>query len=329
MARFTIGATFAMMLMVQYSPAQTTRYVGNCQVSSGYFTAITDALNAASPGDTINVCPGAYSEQLIIEKASITIQGISSHDSSQVDVQGRGDTSPTVVSSVFGTVLLPTVRVAATGVTIKNISAEALCPGGSTGVAFYIPTGTLNHVKAYGGCGGASVWSENASTDILGVTIENSVMSEGGYGILAASKQPANTIPVLSVTITGNQIQDPTYGIYLSGVEGSVSGNFITANGDRIGPIYGIWDAAPASVSGNTITNEIQGTGIRIGAANASVTNNVVTSLSGAGIDFNCLSVMNVTGNAINASNGIYHVPTTFSGTNKFFNTKTNRTGGC
>jgi hypothetical protein len=312
--------------------------VGNCRVSTGYFNTITDALNAANQGDTINVCSkaGGYNEQVKITTPQLIVQGISSQGSSQVSVQPSDP--QTVTSTVLGTQLAPLVWVAATGVTIKNIftlNNAANAPPGVTVVGFYYASGasgTLNHVEANGA--GVGIWVENSSTDIQGITIQNSVTTGfQQYGIVAASKQPANTIPVLGATISHNHVQDAIYGIYLYAVGGITSGNVITADGrfyQTTTATYGIWDAAPASVTGNTILGDSEtATGIKIAAANASVTNNLVTSVANIAIDFSCLASTNVKGNTINAGYGIYHVPSTFTGTNTFFNTYKNRSGGC
>jgi len=230
------------------------------------------------------------------------------------------------------------VWVTAPGVTVKNIFAlaAAACQNtiGATPVGFFYASGssgTLNHV-ATSGCGDG-IWVENASTDILGITIENSLVTGFQvYGIVAASKQPANTIPVLSATIRGNRIQEAIYGIYLDAVGGITSGNIINAEGrdNQSTATYGIWDAAPASVTGNTILADSNiASGIKINLTNASVTNNFVTSTGNIGIDFSCLAVTNVTGNTLTAIYGISNVPGTFTGANIFFNTYQNRSGGC
>ena len=44
------------------------------QCPTAAFTSIQDAINAASPGNLIRVCPGAYPEQLSIDK-SLSIEG--------------------------------------------------------------------------------------------------------------------------------------------------------------------------------------------------------------------------------------------------------------
>src|SRR5262245_19562197 len=44
-------------------------------VSGAAFTAIQAAVNAAVPGDTIQICPGNYNEQVVVTKSNLTIRG--------------------------------------------------------------------------------------------------------------------------------------------------------------------------------------------------------------------------------------------------------------
>lgn len=331
MARFSGSVVFTIALLLQCSQA-TTHYVGNCKVSKGYFNKIQDAVNVAIAGDTVAVCPGSYVEQVIIS-TPLTLQGVFSHDSSQILISPPWENLQAITTAVLPTQIIPAVWVTASGgaVNIKNIYVAACSP--ITGVdttGFYYASdtsGTLNHILVTD-CD-IGIWLENTSTDLQGITVENSVTETSIYGIVAASKQPANTIPVLGATISRNQVQGAQYGIYLYQVGGTTSGNSIVASGAT----YGIWDASPgATVTGNAIIGTgglARVTGIMIAAANDSVTNNIVTAPQKIGIDFNCLSVTNVTGNTINAQYGIYHVLSTFTGTNTFFNTQVNRSGGC
>ena len=344
MARFTVACVFMAALLVQPLKA-ATHYVGTCR--TGSFQTISAAINDPNTvsGDTIDVCPGAYQEQVIISK-SLTLQGIISLNSSSIRIGPPAVTPPAVLSSVLATALVPAIWVTATDgpVNIKNVTSPAFCslPSGELGVAFYYASGTsgtLSHVRATG-CG-AGVWVENASDNIEGFTIANSVIDgpiicgttpcSMKYGIVAASQQPPNTIPVLSTTISDNQIQEAVYGIYLSGPGvGTVSGNSFSYTDIVAAHTYGIYDLAPAvAVSNNTLIAVPAAsafTGVFIGAANASITNNKITSR--IGVDFNCLPAR-VTGNTITAINGLYNVPGSFAGSNYFFNTATIRSGGC
>jgi hypothetical protein len=64
--------TTAMLLSWQRADAATILWVGHCGNVAGYPT-IQAAINAASAGDTIKVCPGIYIENVTINKASLTV----------------------------------------------------------------------------------------------------------------------------------------------------------------------------------------------------------------------------------------------------------------
>ena len=64
--------TTAMLLSWQRADAATVLWVGHCGNAHGYPT-IQAAINAASAGDTVKVCPGIYVENITINKASLTV----------------------------------------------------------------------------------------------------------------------------------------------------------------------------------------------------------------------------------------------------------------
>src|SRR5262249_19194748 len=47
----------------------------DCDGSQPAFTFIQDAVNAATPGSTILICPGVYAEQVVVVTNNLTIQG--------------------------------------------------------------------------------------------------------------------------------------------------------------------------------------------------------------------------------------------------------------
>jgi hypothetical protein len=64
--------TTAVLLPGRRADAATIMWVGNCgHVAS--FATIQAAVDAASAGDTINVCPGVYTENVTINKAALTV----------------------------------------------------------------------------------------------------------------------------------------------------------------------------------------------------------------------------------------------------------------
>ncbi|KAH8676491.1 pectin lyase fold/virulence factor [Tricladium varicosporioides] len=54
-------------------------------ISASKYTTIQEAINAASPGDTIAIYPGTYKETLVVDKDSITIQGLNTRSNKPSD----------------------------------------------------------------------------------------------------------------------------------------------------------------------------------------------------------------------------------------------------
>ena len=62
----------AVLLSSHRADAATILWVGHCGDAPGYPT-IQGAINAASAGDTVKVCPGIYVENVTINKVSLTV----------------------------------------------------------------------------------------------------------------------------------------------------------------------------------------------------------------------------------------------------------------
>ena len=45
------------------------------QCPNADFTSINAAITAAAPGDKIRVCPGLYNENVVVDKAGLSLQG--------------------------------------------------------------------------------------------------------------------------------------------------------------------------------------------------------------------------------------------------------------
>ena len=206
--------------------------------------------------------------------------------------------------------------------------------------------GSLTNVADHGVCVGSSVWAENANTTATSLTIKDSFFDNGIIAI--ATPPPAGDPPVLTADISGNQVSpnwgtdSGSFGVYLSEVGGTVSGNSIFGrkyvdNEVFAGDTYGIYDNAPAvTVSGNSIMFEdwpasnLDGAtdGISILADDAVVKSNKIAGVE-VGIELNCHTAT-VSGNTINLSYyGLDGAPTGFAGVNTFYNTDVNVLSGC
>jgi hypothetical protein len=353
----TIWLVVVLLVVCSYPLTAGTYYVGTCH--AGSFPTIMAAVTSSSvaAGSTINVCPGLYSEQVIISKP-LTLQGIEGGGSATI--YGAAATNPSYTeSAVFEVNLIPSVWVTTGPVNIQDISvifavygADAGCPSFQQAGFYYASGayGTLKRVQAYEvgiselpdgeaetfNCPGYGIWVENGNSNPTSVTISNSFSNTG---ILAAALE---SLPVrLTVSITGNTTFPVSgqagvdAGIYVSQVAGVVSHNFIQPRREE-GQYIGILDDAPnATISDNAIVGNddadadgglyfsgTRGYGIVIQSNDngAIVKSNTIIGVLNA-IDVGCNSAT-VTGNTITLANtGLLDVPSTFAGVNHFYAT--------
>lgn len=344
----------ALLVVCAYPAAASTYYVGTCK--SGSYPAIMEAVDAAPAGSTVMICPGYYSEQVIISK-DLTLVGLDSPTAAGVYIIPPGlmqtTTSPTfgfIHDPILGGPIAPVVWVAAATVNIQNIFVEAYydnysnpfpCPPKIVG--FYYATGgsgTINHVAFAGDACAVGIWADNASFTSTAVTIENSYSAAG----IIASGSPNLLNGTIAVKITGNQVyptaSDGAYGIYLYGVNGTVEGNLVS------GPRWGIQDSTltpleltgildhgtdqnDVTISGNTIQIDDVGSGIVVDVAGATVKANKISGPS-TGIYVNCAA-----GGAIVSGNNISSVyrgvilPSGSATGNTYFNVPIKFTPAC
>jgi pectin methylesterase-like acyl-CoA thioesterase len=107
-----------------------TFYVGTCK--AGGLTSISAAVAAVPAGSTVNVCPGTYAEQVQIDK-SLTLQGITSGNSSNVVITIPAGGLTQTTSVLFGSSVSPQVWV--TGALEAGVLATAGWPESFTRAA--------------------------------------------------------------------------------------------------------------------------------------------------------------------------------------------------
>jgi hypothetical protein len=339
--------------------AAGTYYVGTCH--AGSFATISAAVSSpqVASGSTIKVCPGTYPEQVIISKP-LTLQGMVSQTGSGALILGPtlqlSDTFQLATSAVFGVSFYPFVWVTTGPVKIQNLSVDDWVYQNSTlgwYVGFYYASGafgSLTNVASHEDMVGSSVWAENANTTATLLTITGSFFDNGIIAI--ATPPPAGHAPVLTTDISGNQVSpnwgtsSGSYGVYLSEVGGTVSGNSIYGPKLSRGNLFpfdtfGIYDNAPAvTVSGNSIMftptgAEFHVDGIYILADDAVVKSNKIGGAEN-GIVLNCHTAT-VSGNTITFSDfgnggygvGVLDAPAGFAGVNTFHNTVVNMKSSC
>src|SRR5437879_3865503 len=80
-----VGSTALAMMVMGVQPAAAAgtlvvdddgmATIADCNASAPAYPTISAAVVAASPGDTIKVCPGLYHEQVVINKDNLTLLG--------------------------------------------------------------------------------------------------------------------------------------------------------------------------------------------------------------------------------------------------------------
>ncbi len=184
-------------------------------VGIGAYTVIQDAVDAASPGDTINVCPRIYSEDVDINTDDLTLTGD----------PGDGAAGPAVSHPILdGTGLGDTsgfyIGLDVSGVTIKGFEIR-----GYTNPGRYDEVCTI----ATGGIGSAIIaWNKRTSD----ITIQDNYLHDLGWnGVLVGSDDGTVQTGWL---VQRNKVKDVLYaGIELTNVvDSQVLDNVITARTD-------------------------------------------------------------------------------------------------
>lgn len=181
---------------------------GNCGQAT--FSSIADAVAAAPEGGTVVVCPGTYSEDVLVQKA-LTLIG----QNATIDASGLENAIHVVASDV-----------SVSGFTLANANGEGLLAGIDTPADFgLLPEGapvlsgiTVDSVRALhndqgfngsengncaypGDCGGGVHFNVVESS-----TIRNSQVSNGADGILLTDDYGPNDHNV----VQGNLVSDNT-----------------------------------------------------------------------------------------------------------------------
>ena len=207
--------------------------------SNGAYLTIQSAVNAASPGDTIDVCAGAYPEQVVVAKNDLTIRGAGASATVVRPTVVVPNTTSLLAGSPVKAVLLVD---GATNATIANLTIDAAGAGSGADLGLNCPAvGFLTGIFFRGGSGsvdtaqatnvtsstvcGMAIRGENAN-----LVITRSLMSHYSEAGLACAG------PNGHCTITGNTIrgQGPVSNQVQSGIQirataaGSISGNVIT-----------------------------------------------------------------------------------------------------
>ena len=223
---------------------------------SGDYTTIQAAIDAASPGDTIIVADGTYTEDLTVNTANLTIRS----------VNGSASTTIQLVDGV--------------GIDLQG-GASGFTLGGAAGQGFIILSGAVTtfmiqlanapsdveiSYNAINTTGNASMGISIGAAGATGLTISNNTfVAEAGDGSIWGPKMV--NVAVSDNTFTGpGGPPDSGYAIEFAGVtatsSSAISENTITGYGMGIA-IFNGEGTSDLTISGNTITGCKNG--IRLG----------------------------------------------------------------
>jgi hypothetical protein len=254
---FTAAALFMLIALGSRALAVT---VGTCEPGQQYST-IQAAVTAATPGSTVNICPGTYPEQVLITK-NLHLVGVASGTKHSAVVTSPAGGLVMNGSDIFGNPVAAQIFVQNATVSISHLTVDGTgniltgC-GGPTleGIYFQNSSGTItddvvrNQFQTdfvdYGGCqNGLAINVESLTNSSVVTVSNNSVRAYQKNGITAtgAATGPGSPGPV--VTITAN---------YIVGL-GATAMNWpggAAENGVQVG--FG----ASGTVSNNTVNDNI------------------------------------------------------------------------
>jgi nitrous oxidase accessory protein NosD len=270
------------------------------------YITITDAVNAANPGDVVAICPALYPEQLIIAKP-LTLRGLT------VNGVGRVLLQPSLVAGFGGLPFEAVIAVTNThDVTVENLAIDASkntvvgCAGAAlAGIHYFNSSGRVENNAISG--------AEVADPQSCGL------LPASGFGVQVDADQTGS----FCVSIKNNSIHDyARNGVYVtgSGVKVKIEHNTISGVGPAGGTFqFGVFvlNGAVGVIDGNVITEGLCGTlsltdcvalrseGVTLRAVGdgTEVSNNTISNAQ-SGIFINGVNRVRVTNNLINNIEG-------------------------
>lgn len=331
----------AVMLLGANLALANTYAVGSCKPTLPSFSTISAAVAGAASGSTIEVCPGNYPEQVTITQP-LTLKGITSGNSTAVVVSAPSsslesliadntiDVAAHIVVSGAGPVNISFITVDGTGSTISdsNASEIGIFYGDASGVVSNV---TVRNLPFHFGFESGVLASANTAQSVtiessnfhdiynsavlsegVSLTAKTNVMAAGGYNVQAFFGE---------IAVTGNNIVGTgcCWAINSSG-SGTISGNTIIDNNTG-------YFGSGQTVTNNQISNGFYG--IVLDGGGSTIRGNTISRVT-KGIEFGCNSPTTVASNSINeATTALDQAPSSFTGSNKFNDVSTIRTGGC
>ena len=289
-----------------------TVVVGSCVPSKASYHSLNDAVQGAPTGSTIQVCPGVYAEQVVINK-SLTLKGVvSGNGANPIIVPPAGgllNNAYALAGSRFwgqGTPFAAQVVIQGGSiVSLINLALDATganitaCDPVVVGVLVQDASATLNevavnnqHIPCSATGSGAGVLSQNDSASATTITVKNSTFVNASQAFEADGT--ANTSTLANNSFVGSP--DSNFNaISISDGYSTIQGNSISnfnyppGGTDINSAAYGVFLAC---VPGATVVNnDVASTQVGIYALNGcttaavSITGNTVSNAQIIAID--------------------------------------------
>ena len=255
------------------------------------YTKISSAIAAAKPNDVIDVCPGVYDEQLLIDKP-LTLHGENGAVLQPSSVQFNTS------SPASGTPLVALVLVQDT----KGVTIQTLVVDGSVAVAVALPPDTTLDDNGCPSPGDRlfGIFFRNASGAVRSTAIENmhfSFEADGihtcpdGAGIRVQTGNGASA----RVTIQGNSIHDyQRNGVTVigAGVDVQVSANVVTGLDSAATAVQNgiqVSFGATGTVSENVVAGHVSPACVSVESCPATSTDVVIAQSNGVKVLGNTL----------------------------------------
>jgi parallel beta-helix repeat protein len=290
--------------------------------ANAQYSTISDAIKAAPPRATINICPGLYPENLTIEKP-LTLRGVSENGVDRVLLQPPGPFEAVITVQNTQDVTIRNLAIDASNNTVSGCATlvNGVITVGLAGIHFYNSSGSVVENAIFGaqvnqptcsvlfpGNGyGVQVDSDGAGTNPVHVSItNNSIHDFTRNGILVVGSAVNAEIMDNAISGIGPSTGGNQFGVFLAlGAVGYVAGNAISQG--KCGTISSsdcltlrsegvvLRSAGDGTViEGNIITNAQSGIFLN-GANAAKITHNVIQNidrLSGIHVQFTTNSLM-------------------------------------
>jgi parallel beta-helix repeat protein len=281
--RTTVFSIFAVLTAVFFAqPAFANELlvdVDKLACPTAAYTSIQAAVNAASPGDHIRVCPGTYVEQVVIQK-SLTLHAESGvilmPSALQQNTTSLFDGSPLAVALLVANATDVTIAGLIVDGTNSGISA---CSPDFFGIAYQNASGTVRHT---------TVRNFKLAGTLNGCQTGTGIFVQSGGGQIS------------SVTIDSTSIHDfQKNGITANevGTQVLIRGNVVTGLGPTTGAAQNgiqVGFGATGAINSNTVTNTIWSPCTAVATCAAVATNILVDQSDGVTVSNNSVSVSQV-----------------------------------